>query len=60
MHAKIRSIEFEAVKLRKLCEKEGIDFDLFSHTGTLKLVAKRIADILSELPDDHVVLVCVG
>lgn len=59
-HAAVRAVVFDELKLRQLCERDGIEYDLYSHLGTMKAAAERIADILSNIKDEYVVLVSVG
>lgn len=56
----VRGVQFEASKLKRVCEELGAEYELYSDLGTLKLAADKIAEVLSQIPDDHVVLVCVG
>lgn len=61
MHEKaIRGMQVDACELKELCALVGADYELYSHVGTLKSAAQQIADLLAGLPDDHVILVCVG
>lgn len=57
---RIRTASLEMAMLKQLCEEEGIGFDLYNDVGTVRLALHKIADILSRLPDEHVVLVSVG
>ena len=59
-HAAVRAVVFDELKLRQLCEQDGIEYDLYSHLGTMKAASERIADILSNIKDEYVVLVSVG
>lgn len=59
-NAAIRTVFFDEAKLRQLCEKRGIEYGLYSHLNTIKAAAERIADIVSNIKGEHVVLVSVG
>lgn len=59
-HSIVRSVSFDETKLRQLCEEHGLEYDLYSHLRTMKAAADHIANILSQIEDEHVVLVSVG
>ena len=59
-HSAVRSAEINIQKLRSLCKKEDIDFELLSDIGTLKAARDKIAEVLAAIPDDHVVLLSIG
>lgn len=56
----IRDINFNASKLRELCESIGAEYELYSDVGTLRSAANKIADMLACLTGDHVILVSIG
>lgn len=59
-HEAVRTAKFEPAKLKRLCEQRGIEQERYSDLPTLQLAASKIADLLSQMKDDHVVLVSVG
>jgi len=56
----VRTVKFEAGKLRQFCEEQGFEYDRYGNISTLQLAASKIADLLAHMKDDHVVLVSVG
>lgn len=59
-HVAIRAVVFEPSRLKQLCENHQVDCALYNHSVTLTAAANRIADLLSHLKSEHVILVSVG
>jgi hypothetical protein len=56
----VRSLSFDANKLQNLCHENEIDCERYGDIGMLNAARECIANLLSIIPNGHVILLCVG